>query len=703
MSSDLAALSAPPLPPRHQRRRPPAGRPAKIEAVIDRLVHGDEFDRLVRNLSPDEQELFWQQVDVLRHSGELSLDDLWKIDYTREPPTIGQFIEDDYWIGAICRKSDESEGLFPAWREVLLRDFDLDSRIHNVVITGSLGVGKTWVATLLILYRVAIAKCMRNPQSFLGLAKGSQILYVMLSVTKASVTETIFGDTKNFMANSPFFMEVCHFNPGKKYASLHIPLGGNIFITAGSRGQHILGRNTMGVVLDEGNWRLEANPDVKAYDLFNEVRMRLSNRFQKINGYLPALSILASSARDESSTTESVINEIRASNSPATERVYRFSVYKIKQHTIKFSHRWFKVEHGVKNMDPRVLAGWYDKGGNPIEAGPHETPTAEAQVELVPENYLAEFKRNIKTALQSVCGVSTGGSHRLFSSVELLEKAVIQGQQAGLTDPCPLGVVSLSDEDTRPLWDLIDHKSFLTRRGGRVVPLRDPDAVRYVHIDLATTSTAGLSICHAVGNTLVKGVYNATTGAIFDQYRRVVAYDFILAITAGQTKPISIRKIQDFIFWLRDYCGFRFGKITADSFESAMFLQIFANRGIESGLQSLDRNKIAYYAWRSAFEEGRILLFRHALLMREAEYLIDHPSGKIDHPDKTPYGPGSKDVTDAAAGAYLNCFSDELKTSATTAASDVTFHPREDVGETAPLITLVPTAPEPRPAKHYAV
>ncbi len=702
MTPNLDGLAAPVIVA--PKRRAKKSRPGRIDDVIDGIIQGEEFDRLIKNLSADEQELFWQEIANLRRDGDLSLADLWKVDYAREPPTIRQFIEDDYWIGSICRKSDESEGLFPAWREVLLNDFDLDSRIHNMVVTGSLGIGKSFISVLLILYRCAIAKCMRNPQSFLGLAKGSQILYVMLSVTRASVADTVFGDAKNFMANSPFFMEECKYNPAKKYAGLHIPLGSNIFITAGSRGQHILGRNTMGVVLDEGNWRLEANPDGKAYELFNEVRLRLSNRFQKINGYLPALSILASSARDESSTTENVINEIRQNNSPATERVYRFAVFKIKSHTIRFSNKWFRVEHGVKNVDPRVLSGWLTKDGAPLNPKePPEAPAKDSQTELVPENYLSEFKRNVKTALQSVCGVSTGGSHRLFSSTELLEKAVILGRQAGLVDPCKLnGLVPLSDEDTVPLWDHLDHKAFLTRRSGRVVPIRDPDALRYVHIDLATTSTAGVAICHAIGNTLIKDVYNPTTGALFNQYRKVVAYDFILAITAGQTKPISIKKIQDFLFWLRDYCGFSYGKITGDTFESGMMLQIFSNRGIDAGILSLDRTKVPYYAWRSGFEEGRILMFGHPILMREAEYLIDHPSGKIDHPDKTPYGAGSKDVTDAAAGAYVNCISADAGSSVNSSPSDVTLHGDAEATEAAPVITVTPALPKMTP-RSYSV
>lgn len=1178
MNLDIGTITAP--PPARKKRKPPGTlTPAKIDGIIDGVIKGDEFEQLIANLSPAEQELFWEQIAVLRCTGEVPMDDLWKIDYERPPPTIKEFVGDDYWMGSVCRKSEESEGLFPAWRKVLENDFDVDSRIHNVVVTGSLGIGKclghgtpvrmfdgttlpaesikvgdrlmgddgtvrnvvnttvgradmfeitphrprnglswrcnadhilvlkhknnvikieagmvaanpgkyknhrilrangydlparalplepywfglwigdgnvhspcicinaddpeiaeyhtayakklgmlvnvygnkhsavlsdysivsplggkgqnvftnalrdlgvlgkagcgdqkfipeiyvnnsrenrrqllagiidtdgcqctngcyevalanfdlaksvqnlswslgyacglrkrvvynkkfkapatayrmiicgaydlptrikrkqarvpvatrsggnrrrnsvsgftiqpvgvddyfgfeldgnhqflladgtithnSFVSVLLILYKIAIARCMRNPQSFLGLAKGSAILYVMLSVTKSSVADTVFGDAKNFMSNSPFFMEECKFSPAKKYAGLHIPLGRNIFLTGGSRGQHILGRNTMGVILDEGNWRLESNPDTKAYELYNEVRHRLTNRFQKINGYLPALSILASSARDESATTETVIDEIRRNNSPMTERVYRFSVYNIKKYSVKYSAQWFKVEHSVKNVDPRILSGWYDEKGVPTGDDAHEAPNPAGRIELVPKDFISLFARNVKVALQSVCGVATGGSHRLFPSTEPIEKAILVGRGVGLVNPCPLDIFPISDEDTKQVWDFLVHKLFLTRKAGRVIPLRDPGAKRYAHIDLATANVAGVAVCHVVGQKRVQGVYDTASGQVFDQYRPIVAYDFLLGITAGNTKPISLKKIQDFLFWLRDFCGYTFGMISADTYQcldgstlietlhgllplaavkkgdivmsrsgpnkvtrllkysadvrlcvimhngeiigtpnhkmlvkgkhdttfswkplqllqpediiaascslekhafrvfekdhgrvvrltvlppgdvydltvegdpsytangyvshnSSMPLQIFENRGIKCSVLSLDRTKVPYYAWRSGFEDGRIMLFEHKQLLIEAEHLIDHPNGKIDHPEKTAYGVGSKDLCDAAAGAYYDAVTGESGISQ-SAQESVSLHSGFDaVEQSEDVITVVP-------------
>lgn len=612
---------------------------------------GENVDALLNRLSPDEQAMFYELVNELRTTGDVDLTDLWNIDYVKKPPTMEEFVMDDYWMGALCRKSEDSEGLFPTWKDVLLRDFDIDSRIHNVVVTGSLGIGKTYIMCLVLLYRVVLARMMRTPQSFLGLSKGSRILYVILSVTKSAVAETAFGDVQNFMANCPFFLEECKYNPDKKYSDFSIPIGSGIYVTAGSKGWHILGRNTMGVALDEGNWRIEANPDQRAYQLYDEVRTRIKNRFQKISGYLPAISLLASSARDETAFTEQVIADINSVNDPNTEKVYRYAAYQIKKHTLRLSDKWFKVAYGLKNAAPFILEGLYNEAGAPIEEQGvrHETEPQGANTILVPIDYLDAFKRNCTTNLQSICGISTGRTHRLFPSTVELERAVTSGVADGLVDPCRSESIPLSMEDDAKLHDSLNHAAFVTRRLGTFGPIRDPGALRFGHIDLATATQAGLAISHIAGRHLVKGVYQKDTGAVADEYRLIVEYDFILSIVAGKNKPISLEKIQQFFMWLRDECGFKFGLVTADTYQSVMPLQMLESRGFECKVLSLDRTKGPYYMWRDAYIENRIRMYRQKTMMREAENLLDLED-KIDHP-----ATGSKDITDACAGSYYGC------------------------------------------------
>jgi hypothetical protein len=51
-------------------------------------------------------------------------------------------------------------------------------------------------------------------------------------------------------------------------------------------------------------------------------------------------------------------------------------------------------------------------------------------------------------------------------------------------------------------------------------------------------------------------------------FKLVVEHDFILTIVGGRTRPIALKKIQCFLFWLKEKCGFQFGLVTADTFQS---------------------------------------------------------------------------------------------------------------------------------------
>jgi hypothetical protein len=630
----------------------------RIDEAIQRVLEGDQAEPLLKLLSKEDQEMLHQALAELRKDPSMDsayMSDLWRLDYSKKPPSMAEFLQDEYWLGKITVKSEESEGLFPKWKDLLVKDFDLDSKVHNIVVTGSLGTGKTHISVIIILYRIVLARLLRNPQAFFGLSKGSQVFYAVLSITRNVVQETAFGDVLNFMANSPFFIEECHFSPDRKYANLRIPIGKSIFLTAGSKGWHVIGRNAMGVLMDEGNFRLESNPDFKAYALYDEVRTRIKNRFQKMAGFMPAISVLSSSARDESSFTEKVISDIEASKDP-DQLVYRYAVYHIKAHTLKLSDKWFRVAYGLKNVDPYILGGWCKKNGEPYSVDEKmDMPPPGAKVELIPGNYFDDFKRNTKVNLQSISGISAGGSFRFFGNTIDLEKAVDSGKAAGLEDPCTLVSIPLSEEDGQEAWDFLDAKRFLIKRLSQIVPKRDANAYRYAHIDLATRTQAGVSICHAAGQRKIDGLYKQG-GEVFSEYRVVVEYDFILSIIAGKQKPISINKILNLFFWLRDVCHFRFALVTADQFQSALPLQLLEKRGFKTAHLSVDRTKKPYEAWRSGFEEGRIRMYHHPILMSEAENLVDLGE-KVDHPTTN-----SKDVCDGACGSYYSAvtFKDDI-------------------------------------------
>lgn len=563
--------------------------------------------------------------------------------------------------------------------------FEIDGN-HRFLLKDFTVTHNTAMMVTAILYRICVATYLKNPQNFFGLNRGTNIVYNLLSVTKEAVKETAFGYAINYMTESPYFIEACKFDPDSLYSGYRIPMlnalpdgrSSLIWLTGGSKGQHVLGRNLLGIGLDEGNFRLEKDPDMKAYELYDNVRTRIANRFQKASAYLPALCVIASSAQDESSFTEKVVAEIEEQNRkreeqneklpegakiPPTELVIRNAVYKIKRHAltgIKDDHVWFRVAYGLKNMEPFILKGEYKEDGTPLGEEEHEEPPKGARTELCPTFYLPAYRRNCKAALQNLSGISVGGAHRLFPSLVDIETCIELSKQERCPNPMNPGIqmIPVSAEDDKNIWDYLNHPAFLSRVMSRIQPKRSPQNLRYAHIDLATQTMAGIAICHLAGAQLVEGLVK--DGMPFAEYRLMVEYDFILTIVAGETKPINIEKIQHFFFWLRDMCGFRFGLVTADMWQSEAPLQMMEARGFKVDKLSIDRDKTVYTTWRSGFEEHRIRLYRNEQMIRESEQLLEMDK-KYDHtPD------GSKDTTDAAAGAYFNAVNSDEKVTLTS-------------------------------------
>lgn len=652
------------------------GKTERVDNALGLILEDEAADEIINRLSDEEKQLFWELVAKIKNGDFSAVEsmqaEMWKVDFVRKPPTVRDFCEDDYWLGTILRTTEDNPGLFPIWRKCVYEDWDLDSRVHNAVITGSLGIGKSYVMCAIFLYRLALTRLLRNPQNFFGLGRGSSIFFAILSLTKDVVRDTIFGDIQNFMTHSAFFKEECRYNPDKKYSDGNIDLGNRLILKAGSKGWHLIGRNVMGVCLDEGNWRIESNPDEKAYKLYDEVRTRIQNRFQKFAGYLPALSILASSARDESSFTERIMKSIEAVNNRSLEIVYSFPVYVAKAHALKLKDRWFKVTYGLKNVDPYVLKGWYSKDGERLidQSETFDEPPPGGRTELVPEDYIDAFLRDCKSALQNIAGKAVGGSNRLFSSMVNVYRCMDLSHE--LRNPCTADQIEITIDDPRNIWDFLDHPTFLTKSASVFQPRRHPEAKRYAHMDLAKTGIAGLAICHKAGYQLINDV---KMGEPFQELRMIVEFDFILTIIPSKKSSISLEKIQNFFFWLRDICGYRFAKITADQYQSAAPLEMLASRGFDTKLLSLDRTDVPYLTLRSGINDLRVRLFKQRQFLVEAEQLLHMSTGatnkgKVDHPPE-----GSKDTTDGVAGAYFNAVTDDENNPVTEGSQHPGMHP----------------------------
>lgn len=178
---------------------------------------------------------------------------------------------------------------------------------------------------------------------------------------------------------------------------------------------------------------------------------------------------------------------------------------------------------------------------------------------------------------------------------------------------------------------------------------RHASAQYYVHIDLSrgVVDCAGLVLAH--------------TYHVLDKQK--VYVDLMLQIRAPLQddegpKEIDLESILDFVIKvLFKKLKFPIVKITADGWNSKLFLNICEKHGIEAKTISLEKDTGPYDTLKDYIYREDIGLYLYSPAIRELTELIVTDKKKIDHPRKSKWrmreeglNLGSKDIADCLAG-----------------------------------------------------
>jgi hypothetical protein len=198
------------------------------------------IDHMKQNLTPEERLL----VDIL---GEEELENqvlvkegLFGHIYHTLPVTMEQFIDDPYFLGESCST------IYPAIKEDLIDMFERPYR--EVILTGSIGVGKTYCLSIAICRILYELSCMISPQKTFGLSSGSEMVIPLISKNLTLAREVMKSAVDDKIKESPYFMT--KFAPNIKQDYTLFPH--NIRVKIGSYGSdRILGTNLFGAACDE--------------------------------------------------------------------------------------------------------------------------------------------------------------------------------------------------------------------------------------------------------------------------------------------------------------------------------------------------------------------------------------------------------------------------------------------------------------------
>lgn len=586
------------------------------------------MDELAGSLSDDDVQFLVHLLQQNRGQELEVLQDLMNYTYDHNPVGMREFIESPDYLGMKGQ-------VFP----VLLEDLEelFDSRVFNeAVLTGAIGWGKSTFAELALVRMVYEVACLKNPQKMYGLADNSVIAFVNVSVNLAQAKNVVFTGVKNKINSSPFFKKKFPYDASLK-SEIRFPK--DIWITpAASNEGGVIGLNVFGGVLDEVNFmdvieNSKQSTDGGTYDqatqLHNAMIRRMKSRFL-VRGKLPGILLSISSSKYPDDFTEKRIIRAR-DNDEQDVFIRRYTQWATKPKD-RYSGVTFPLCLGDALIRPHIIKD---------EKQRQDAVRKKLEVLDVPEEYEMDFTVDIDMAIRDIAGRPTLSIKPFIMQKEKLYDAVRRGEDLyGMSHPFSRDISDLQDGGAF-LWDKF--------KGDKAKP-------HYLHIDLSLGGDGcGFAMAHVEDYKKVVR-RNHKTGDTYAEVAPIVMLDFAMRIVAPKDAQVNIGDVRSLVYELRAN-GFNLQKVTFDQFQSADTIQQLNRAGILSENLSVDSKLDPYNSFRDALYEDRLLMYSYAPALEEATRLEkNEEKNKVDHPPS-----GSKDVTDAIAGAIFHAVTAQVR------------------------------------------
>ena len=565
------------------------------------------------------------------------LEDLKYSDFEEIPVDIMTFISDDRYLGRGLYTVDEFTGerkctVFPYWLDKLKEIFpdNLTTRYNTLILTGSIGLGKSFIAVLCQLYLLYRMMCLKDPYTYYGLQPIDKITFSMLNVTLEAAQGVGWDKMQQLLQSSEWFMDRGNMNASRTNPQWMPPKG--IELVFGSSNRHVVGRALFSNFSDEVNFGVGNNVEkqkAKLKKMISQIDARMISRFGK-GTYLPTMNIIASSKDSEQAFMESYIEMKRQNESKTT--------------LIVDEPQWVVRNDKGSPDDP---GSFYVAVGNkflahellPIDVSEAEVATYREKgyfMLKVPPIYREAFEDNIDLALTDNAGISTSSTTKYISGVRLN-----QAKTDTYKNPFTKDVIEVGNSPD----DIAQYSNFFDL--SRINP-RDLARPLFIHLDMSLSGDkTGIAGVWITGKRPQRAGEDPSKELEFK-----VA--FSVSVKAPKGFQVSFEKNRNFIRWLRDR-GFAIKGISSDTYQSAQIQQQLKGDGFKTKILSVDRvdnatrSCLPYAFFKSAIYERHIQIYKDCNLLTDELVSLERLSdGHIDHPQN-----GSKDQSDAVCGALF--------------------------------------------------
>ena len=558
--------------------------------------------------------------------------------YTEEPVDIWKFLSDPNYLGIA---TSNGTVIYPIWKEALIKMFSDNTKLV-IVLTGSIGTGKSTIALYALCYIQYRLMILKEPWGFFGLGDSGKMTISFFNLNRTLGDSRGYSKMMDFLSKSPWFRKnALHITPTKRGEVLEFKLIKYVLASPNSAGFGMVGEDVIAGIMDEVDSPMDPEGQKKRVgETYNATVKRFKSRFA-LTGYSLGKLFVVCSKQDEMSFIDIFIAE-RAKDPEIL--IFDIPYWDAKPKHL-FCGKTFPIAVGDAYNPSRIIEEkdiiQYIEGGFRIVRPPIE--------------FRRDFELDLIGSLRDVAGVTTAGTRKmkLFPS----ESFILDCFDKTKFDPVSVDTVRTGLHDEVPLIKYLDITKFRL----------PPSTPRFIHYDISFTNDAsGLSMC-GVKDWKYAEVQNPD-GSYRKELVPVIETDFCLRLKAFDGDRLPPHKVRKLVLDLRQM-GINIRKFTADlQMAAEETLQLLSSVGIETEYISLDKTNKIYYDFRNLVFEKRWICHRQSLLLTELSYLQQGPDGKVDHPDKIletrvledgtvkeDRQEGSKDLADSVAGSVATC------------------------------------------------
>ena len=196
----------------------------------------------LENLSEQERTAVLEILNQITKTGSSSkLDNILNEDWDEIPVDIHTFLHDKRYLGNALYDNEQRFTIFPYWESKLEEIFpdNISTRYNTIILTGAIGLGKSTIAVICLLYLLYRLLCLKDPYLYYGLQPIDKITISFLNITIENSRGVALDKMNQMILSSEWFMS---HGEMKGISNLEYIPNKHIELIAASSNNQIIGR-----------------------------------------------------------------------------------------------------------------------------------------------------------------------------------------------------------------------------------------------------------------------------------------------------------------------------------------------------------------------------------------------------------------------------------------------------------------------------